>query len=97
MAENVGLLLEPWMAFFAIAVIISLVGYLSEQARENKIHADVNHIFNEQLRKLNESVIDDMQSGFLVVNAEGVVITFNQRIREIFQHLWRTEATIGDR
>lgn len=85
MAENVGLLLEPWMAFFAIAVIISLVGYLSEQARENKIHADVNHIFNEQLRKLNESVIDDMQSGFLVVNAEGVVITFNQRIREIFQ------------
>lgn len=83
--ENIGLLLEPWMAFFAIATIIALVGYLSEQARENKIQADVNLIFNDQLRKLNESVIDDMQSGFLVVNAEGVVITFNQRVRQIFQ------------
>lgn len=83
--ENLGLLLEPWMAFFAIATLIALVGYLAEQARENKIQADVNLLFNEQLRKLNESVIEDMQSGFLVVNAEGVVITFNQRIRQIFQ------------
>ncbi|MDO4775850.1 MAG: ATP-binding protein [Cardiobacteriaceae bacterium] len=84
-ANNLNLLLEPWMAFSAIATIIALVGYLSEQARENKIRAMVNHRFNEQLRKLNESVIEDMQSGFLVVNAKGVIITCNQRIRHIFQ------------
>lgn len=84
-AGNLKLLLEPWMAFSAIATIIALVGYLSEQARENKIRATVNHHFNEQLRKLNESVIEDMQSGFLVVNAKGVIITCNQRIRQIFQ------------
>lgn len=82
--ENIGLLLEPWMAFFAIATIIALVGYLAEQARENKIQADVNYMFNEQLRRLNESVMNDMQSGFMVVNASGVVITFNKRIRQIF-------------
>ncbi|MDO5090510.1 MAG: ATP-binding protein [Cardiobacteriaceae bacterium] len=84
-ADNLKLLLEPWMAFSAIAVIIALVGYLSEQARENKIRATVNYRFNEQLRKLNEAVIEDMQSGFLVVNAKGMIITYNQRIRQIFQ------------
>lgn len=77
-------LIEPILFSVLLALLVIGIGFLASQARDNKILSELNYFYNKQLRQLNDSIIEDIQSGLLVVNRAGVVITLNQQARKIF-------------
>lgn len=68
----------------AFALLIFMMGYLANNARENKILAKINQSSLNQSRQLNESIIADMPSGLIVVNGKGELIAMNRRARALF-------------
>lgn len=75
---------SPNLIFLATAMLIILFGYLSSQARENKILAQLNSASATQLRQLNETIFSDLPTGLVVINLRGEIITMNRRAREMF-------------
>ncbi|SUO94596.1 sensor histidine kinase [Suttonella ornithocola] len=73
------------LIFAGMAVLVFLVGYLANNARENKILAGVNQAFFNQSRLLNESIIAEMPNGLAVVNGKGEIVAINRQMREIFR------------
>lgn len=71
--------------FAILALIIFLVGYLANNARENGIMAKLNRIFYEQSQSLNQSIIAEMPSGLIVLNMRNEIITMNRVMRERFR------------
>lgn len=68
-----------------LAMLIFLVGFLGNSARENKITADISRQFYKQSRLLNESIIAEMPAGLIVVNGKSELIAMNKRVRELFR------------
>ncbi|MBV7434549.1 hypothetical protein KRX19_05855 [Cardiobacteriaceae bacterium TAE3-ERU3] len=66
---------------FSSAIV--LLGYFSAKAQENTIRARINQYFVNNLYKLNESIIEEMGSGLMVVNSNGLVVSLNRKAREM--------------
>ncbi len=77
-------LLDPIIYSLSLALMIVVMAKLASQARDNKILSELNYFYNKQLRKLNDSIIEDIQSGLIVANVRGVIITLNLQARKIF-------------
>lgn len=69
----------------ALSLILFLVGYLANNARENGIMAKLNRTFYEQSRSLNESIIAEMPSGLIVLNVRNEIVAMNRIMRERFR------------
>lgn len=83
--ENWNEVLSPLLFALVIGLLMSIVGSLASQARENRITADINQAITLQLQRLNSAVIEDMNSGVLVVSENNLIVTANPRVRDIFQ------------
>ena len=53
--------LEPAVIAVGMALLAVLVSYLSTQGRDNRINAELSRNYTQQLRKMNDSIIEDMQ------------------------------------
>lgn len=67
-----------------LVLVVFLLGYLANNARENKIMARINQSSLQQTQQLNESIIAEISSGLIVVNHKGELIAMNRRVRELF-------------
>lgn len=96
-----GRLTDPLIFSLGLMLMTSVIGYLASQARDNSIKSKISLRYNKQLRALNDSIIEDIQSGLIVVNANGLIVTFNKQAKDIFQitnkkHLPRTLSQLSD-
>ncbi|MDO4642966.1 MAG: ATP-binding protein [Cardiobacteriaceae bacterium] len=82
--EHADLLLEPLLLGIGMSFLALLVSYLSTQGRDNRINAELNRSYTRQLRKMNDSIIEDMQNGLLVISNDGAILTLNRQARTIF-------------
>ena len=76
--------LEPAVIATGMALLAVLVSYLSTQGRDNRINAELSRNYTRQLRKMNDSIIEDMQNGLLVVSSDSSILTLNRQARTIF-------------
>ena len=81
--HNVGWF-EPVILAVGMALLVLLVCYLSTQGRDNRINVELSRRYSSQLRKMNDSIIEDMQNGLLVVSGDSSIITLNRQARTIF-------------
>lgn len=78
-------LVDPVIFSFGLMLMTAIVGYLASQARDNRISSKISVRYNQQLRALNDSIIEESQSGLVVVNANGLIVTLNKQARDIFR------------
>ena len=76
--------LEPAVVALGMAFLALLVSYLSTQGRDNRINVELSRRYTSQLRKMNDSIIEDMQNGLLVVSGDSIILTLNRQARTIF-------------
>ena len=84
LGQNTHLYHEPALIAFGTAFLALLVSYLSTQGRDNRINAELNRSYTQQLRKMNDSIIEDMQNGLIVVSGDSAILTLNRQARTIF-------------
>ena len=84
LGQNTHLYHEPALIAVGTAFLAVLVSYLSTQGRDNRINAELNRSYTQQLRKMNDSIIEDMQNGLIVVSGDSVILTLNRQARTIF-------------
>ena len=84
LGQNTHLYHEPALIAVGTAFLAVLVSYLSTQGRDNRINAELNRSYTQQLRKMNDSIIEDMQNGLIVVSGDSAILTLNRQARTIF-------------
>lgn len=70
------------IGFYVVAYLSS---YLAEQARKSRVELKTKQRDVDNLEVLNESIINSMTSGLVVLNGEDKVLLFNPAAEEIFE------------
>lgn len=87
LADNI-----KFFGYFADVILISLgQGFLvyvmvrlSSQAQDGRIEAEVNRKYSDDLRRLNDAIINTMGMAMVVINEQGTILTLNKAAYEVF-------------
>ena len=75
------IILANMVGFYFSAYLSS---FLSEQARKSRVELKAKQIDFDKLEALNESIINSITSGLVVLDAQGNIILFNPAAEKIF-------------
>lgn len=75
---------EVILIAFGQGILMILIGHLASQARDYKINALLNFSQAKNMQALNVAIVDNISSGIIVVNAEGIIKIINKKARIIF-------------
>ncbi|UJF24859.1 ATP-binding protein [Suttonella sp. R2A3] len=84
-------LLWPLFQISIFALVLFLIGYYSAQAQDNRIQIELNRNLLENLHKLNNSIIEEMDSGLIVVDPRSTIVIINKKAKHIFQHIYEEQ------
>lgn len=77
-------LIEVLSIAFGLGLLVILMSRLAGQALENQLISLQNSAYAQKLRRLNDSILDNITSALIVIDANGSIQTLNKSARNLF-------------
>lgn len=75
---------EVLLISFGQGFLVYVMVRLSNQAQDGRIEAELNRKYSDDLRRLNDAIINSMGMAMIVINEQGTIMTLNKAAFQAF-------------